>query len=69
MAGVTHLAEAGDKEVVAAVVGRGVLLDVGKLHKLGEEKKEGGQPRGHNSKNILRIPPQSSKRGSELKDP
>lgn len=42
MAGVTHLAEAGDKEVVAAVVGRGVLLDVGKLHKLGEEKKWGG---------------------------
>lgn len=39
VAGVAHLTEAGDKEVVAAVVGRGVLLDVGKLHELGEEKQ------------------------------
>lgn len=40
VAGVAHLTEAGNKEVVAAVVRWGVLLDVGKLHELGE-KKEG----------------------------
>lgn len=39
MAGVAHLAEAGDEEVVAAVVGGGVLLDVGKLHELGGKKQ------------------------------
>lgn len=40
VAGVAHLTEAGDKEVVAAVIRWGVLFDVGKLHELGE-KKEG----------------------------
>lgn len=39
MARVAHLTEAGDKEVIAAVVRRGVLLNVGKLHKLGEKKQ------------------------------
>lgn len=39
MAGVAHLAETGDEEVVAAVVGGGVLLDVGKLHELGGKKQ------------------------------
>lgn len=38
VAGVTHLAEARDEEVVAAVVRGCVLLDVGELYKLrGEE--------------------------------
>lgn len=32
--GVAHGAELGHKEVVAAVIGRCVLLDVGELHKL-----------------------------------
>lgn len=40
VAGVTHLAEARDKEVVAAVVGRCVFLDVGELHKLRVEMGE-----------------------------
>ncbi len=41
MSGVTHGAELGHKEVVASVVGRRVLLNVGKLHKLerGQEEK------------------------------
>lgn len=39
VAGVAHLTEAGDKEVIAAVVRWGVLLNVGKLHKLGEKKQ------------------------------
>lgn len=39
VAGVAHLAETGDEEVVAAVVGGGVLLDVGKLHELGGKKQ------------------------------
>lgn len=39
VAGVAHLTEAGDKEVVAAVVRWGVLFDVGKLHELGERKE------------------------------
>ena len=34
VAGVAHLAETGDKEVVAAMVRRRVLLYVGELHKL-----------------------------------
>lgn len=34
VAGVAHLTEAGHKEVIAPMVGWGVLLDVGKLHKL-----------------------------------
>lgn len=34
VAGVAHLTEAGHEEVVAPMVGGGVLLDVGKLHKL-----------------------------------
>lgn len=34
MAGVAHFTEAGHEEVVAPMVGRGVLLYVGKLHKL-----------------------------------
>ena len=39
VAGVAHLAEARDEEVVAAMVRRRVLLYVGELHKLW---KEGG---------------------------
>lgn len=34
VAGVAHFTEAGHKEVVAPMVGWGVLLDVGELHKL-----------------------------------
>lgn len=39
MSRVAHGAELGHKEVVAAVVGRRVLLNVGKLHKL-ERRQE-----------------------------
>lgn len=38
MCGVAHGAELGDKEVVAPVVGRCVLLNVGKLDELGTGK-------------------------------
>lgn len=34
VAGVAHFTEAGHKEVVAPVIGWGVLFDVGELHKL-----------------------------------
>ena len=54
MAGVAHLTEAGDKEVVAAVIRWGVFLDVGKLHKLGE-KKEGVSPEGMTTKIFLKF--------------
>lgn len=37
---VAHGAELGHEEVVAAVVRRRVLLDVGKLHKLEEDREE-----------------------------
>lgn len=39
VAGVAHLTEAGHKEVVAPMIGRGVLLDVGKLHKLSRRRE------------------------------
>lgn len=39
MSRVAHGAELGHKEVVAAVVGRRVLLNVGKLHEL-ERRQE-----------------------------
>lgn len=39
MSRVAHGAELGHKEVIAAVVGRRVLLNVGKLHKLEREQE------------------------------
>lgn len=39
MAGVAHLTEAGHKEVIAPMIGWGVLLDVGKLHKLSRRRE------------------------------
>lgn len=54
VAGVAHLTEAGDKEVVAAVIRWGVLFDVGKLHELGE-KKEGVSPEGTTTKIFLKF--------------
>lgn len=40
VAGVAHFTEARHKEIVAPMVGRGVLLDVGEFHKLGEEREK-----------------------------
>lgn len=45
MGGVAHGAELGHKEVVAAVVGRRVLLNVGKLHKLDRGQEDEGNIR------------------------
>lgn len=42
MGGVAHGAKLGHKEVVAAVVGRCVLLNVGKLHKLDKGQEDEG---------------------------
>jgi hypothetical protein len=41
---VTHLAEARNKEVIAAMIRSSVLLNVGKLHKLREGER--GRERG-----------------------
>lgn len=44
VAGVAHFTEAGHKEVIAPVIGWGVLLDVGKLHKLsGRRERSTGE--------------------------
>lgn len=40
MSGVAHGAELRDEEVIATMVGRGVLLDVSKLHKLQQRDKK-----------------------------
>lgn len=45
MAAVAHFTEAGHKEVIAAMVGRGVLLDVGKLHKLSGRRERNARER------------------------
>lgn len=46
MGRVAHGAELGDEEVVAAMVGRRVLLDVGKFHKLKNKKCKKLPPAG-----------------------
>lgn len=46
VAGVAHFAEAGHKEVIAPMIGGGVLLDVGKLHKLPGSRERNARERG-----------------------
>ena len=46
VAGVAHLTEAGHEEVIAPVIGRGVLLDVGKLHELPRRRERDARERG-----------------------
>lgn len=54
MAGVAHLTEAGHEEVIAPVVGGGVLLDVRKLHELEEgDARDKKLTQGKESKGAL----------------
>lgn len=45
VAGVAHFTEAGHKEVIAPMIGWGVLLDVGKLHELPGRRERNARER------------------------
>lgn len=60
MAGVAHLAEAGHEEVVAAVIGGRVLLDVGELHELPSRRGREGNARERRPAGLLTFEPGDS---------